>query len=90
MLSSLPPAHRTPQPPGDLSAMLSATSILRAALLAVTTVAAAQQPGHIGYYRDPAVHGDTVVFTAEGDLWIVPLTGGPARRLTSGTGTEPT
>ncbi len=63
--------------------MLSSTLALRAALLAVTTVAAAQQPGHIGYYRDPAVHGDTVVFTAEGDLWTVPLAGGPARRLTS-------
>ena len=24
-----------------------------------------------GWYRDPAIHGDTVVFTAEGDLWRV-------------------
>ncbi len=23
---------------------------------------------HRGYYRDPAVHGDTGVFTSEGDL----------------------
>ncbi len=36
-----------------------------------------------GYYRFPAIHGDTVVFTAEGDLWTVAVTGGVAQRLTS-------
>ena len=41
-----------------------------------------------GYFRFPAVHGDTVVFTAEGDLWRVPLEGGSARRLTTHLGTE--
>jgi len=41
-----------------------------------------------GYYRYPAIHGDTVVFTSEGDLWEVAATGGAARRLTSGAGTE--
>ncbi len=42
------------------------------------------QPGsHAGFYRDPAVHGDTVVFTAEGDLWSVSLSGGAAHRITS-------
>ena len=41
-----------------------------------------------GYYRDPAIHGDTVVFTAEGDLWRVPLSGGVAMRLTRHPGVE--
>ncbi len=41
-----------------------------------------------GYFRFPALHGDTVVFTAEGDLWSVPLSGGVARRLTTHPGEE--
>jgi len=36
-----------------------------------------------GWYRDPAVHGDSVVFTAEGDLWRVGINGGLAQRLTT-------
>ena len=41
-----------------------------------------------GYYQYPAIHGNTVYFTAEGDLWRVPLTGGQASRLTTHHGTE--
>jgi tricorn protease len=36
-----------------------------------------------GYFRFPAIHSDTIIFTAEGDLWSVGLAGGVARRLTS-------
>ena len=44
--------------------------------------------GRNGYYRFPAVHGTTVVFTSEGDLWSAGLKGGPAVRLTTHPGLE--
>lgn len=36
-----------------------------------------------GYYRFPTVHKDKVVFVSEDDLWLVPLEGGDAVRLSS-------
>ena len=41
-----------------------------------------------GYFRFPALHGDTIVFTAEGDLWQVGVEGGRASRLTTHAGLE--
>ena len=41
--------------------------LLSAGLLANAAAAAAAPAG--SYFRFPAVRGDTVVFTAEGDLW---------------------
>ncbi len=39
-----------------------------------------------GYYRYPTIHGDTIVFTSEDDLWSVPASGGVPRRLTASPG----
>ncbi len=53
-----------------------------AALLSVTLYSATVSAEN-GYYRSPSVHQDTVVFSAEGDLWSVATSGGRARRLTT-------
>jgi len=42
----------------------------------------------VGYYRQPTMHADTIVFVSEGDLWKVPAGGGVASRLTSHPGDE--
>src|SRR5215208_5815974 len=40
--------------------------------------------------RSPAVGRDSIAFVFAGDLWVVGLEGGDARRLTTGTGSEAT
>ena len=62
--------------------------LILAFALPAAAAAAAQQAPSLGYYRYPAISGNTVVFTAEGDLWRVPVTGGTAQRLTSALGEE--
>ncbi|MEP0987668.1 S41 family peptidase [Ekhidna sp.] len=49
-------------------------------LLSLTTV---KSQGFEGYYQNPDVHNDQIIFCAEGDLWSVPLSGGLAQRLTT-------
>lgn len=57
---------------------------LFAALLATSPHAPAQSK----LLRFPDCHGDQVVFTHGGDLWLAPLLGGTATRLTSHPGLE--
>ncbi len=59
---------------------------LTLALALISTLSFSQ--GFEGYYRFPNIHDETVIFTAEGDLWTVPLGGGLARRLTTHAETE--
>ncbi|MDN6330660.1 MAG: biopolymer transporter TolR, partial [Brachybacterium sp.] len=39
-------------------------------------------PAHAAYLRHPDVRGDLLTFTAANDIWLAPLTGGRAWRLT--------
>ena len=41
-----------------------------------------------GYYRYPAIHGNDIIFTAEGDLWRFSLTTSETKRLTTNHGME--
>jgi len=50
------------------------------------SVVATADDAHLMRWAD--VHGDTVVFTYEDDLWLVPAEGGDARRITSHPGSE--
>ena len=61
---------------------MARTIHLIVALFIAALPLAAQQRA-LGYYRYPAITGQTIVFTAEGDLWLVPVSGGVAQRLTS-------
>ncbi|MFG6488900.1 S41 family peptidase [Roseateles sp. BYS78W] len=44
--------------------------------------------GTSGFYRQPALQGDSVYLVAEGDLWRVSSQGGDAQRLTTHPGLE--
>ncbi len=59
--------------------------LLGLVLAVAPSVLAGEQPP---YARWPDVLGDKVAFTSDDDLWIAPLDGGPATRLTSHKGQE--
>ena len=60
--------------------------MLTAALALIIT--AQGSAGEMRLMRNPDIHGDKVVFTYAGDLWLSDVHGGPARRLTSDPGME--
>ena len=41
---------------------------------------------NIGYYSQPTIHHNTIVFVSDDDLWSVPREGGLAKRLTANVG----
>jgi len=57
-------------------------------LLAALCAAGLAQANPQGFYRQPAVQGDTVVFVSQGDLWRSSLAGGAAQRISSHAGQE--
>ncbi len=77
-------SYRVPSFPGNFPMRSLRLCGILAASLAVSTAAFASP----GYLRTPDLHGDLVVFGAEGDLWISNVAGGASRRLTTHVGTE--
>lgn len=71
--------------PKSIRVMRKRTPLLFLVALFVTAPSLAQVQG---YYRFPTLHERTVVFTAEGDLWVGDVDGGAAHRLTSHEGQE--
>nr|MCH9751414.1 peptidase S41 [Alphaproteobacteria bacterium] len=58
-------------------------SLLAIATLSIATFAGIANAQERGYYQSPALHGDTLVFSSEGDLWRANTNGGTAVRLTT-------
>ncbi len=59
-----------------------------ALVLSCLAASPASPDGPQGYYRQPSIDHDTIVFVAEGDLWRVSTSGGAAARLTTHPGDE--
>ncbi len=88
--AGLPAAHLTIAPQRETTMTRSIRLALLAALVCVLAPVSASATSPVGYYRQPWLHGNTLVFIAEGDIWKVPDTGGTATRLTSHAGNEAT
>src|SRR5690554_5816931 len=51
--------------------------------LMVFTLCSMTAEANPGCFRSPALQGDTLVFTAEGDLWLADINSGQTQRLTT-------
>ncbi len=73
-----------------MKSLINACLIILTVLLTapMTSAAGSDTSATLGYYRFPALHDTTIVFTAEGDLWKIGIEGGVARRMTSHLGQE--
>ncbi|MFT5236028.1 MAG: tricorn protease [Shewanella sp.] len=60
-----------------------ACTLLAFGSLNLSTAIAEDSSAQLGYYRAPALSGNTLVFTAEGDLWTKQMDQVLAQRLTS-------
>lgn len=67
-----------------LTLTLAAFPIFAGTLLISPVFAQTTPPtSSLGYFRFPAISRESLVFTAEGDLWRAPIRGGVAQRLTT-------
>jgi tricorn protease len=63
--------------------IISNSYLKKIVYILILSVNSAFSQGFEGYYRYPDIHGNKIIFTAEGDLWTVSLLGGLAQRLTT-------
>ncbi len=67
---------------------LSRRALALSVLCSIGSSGLSAPPGQSAFYTRPDIHGDMVVFTAEGDLWLGSLSTGDAKRITSDAGLE--
>ncbi|MEC7290171.1 MAG: peptidase S41, partial [Pseudomonadota bacterium] len=58
-------------------------SLMALAALSILSLGDSALAQDRGYYQTPALNGDTLVFSSEGDLWRAQVDGGTAIRLTT-------
>lgn len=65
-----------------------AVAMVVGVMLGAVRVASAQEMAEGRLMRFPDIHGDRIVFSYGGDLWLAPTVGGVARRITTHPGLE--
>ncbi|MGV3615583.1 MAG: S41 family peptidase [Fimbriimonas sp.] len=65
--------------------MALATALIFALTPGALTLGAQTTPANLGYYMEPSIRGNDIVFVSQGDLWRVGVDGGRASALTSRT-----